>query len=116
MSLVDEGTETVQLYPAVRHTTDRGNIDRQPGADPVTLTGVWIRQLASSESPARGQALLTRYQLVAAEFPGGAWSKVTWNGDDYDVIGEPAYRTGLGDLDHYVVTLQARKPKAAPDG
>jgi len=115
--MLDEGPETVQLYPAVRHTTGRGNIERVPGPDPVELEGVWIfAEDASESSSSQGQRLLTRYRLRSRQFPAGAWSKITWNGDDYDVVGEPKHIPGSPRLEHWLVTLQARTPRPVPDG
>lgn len=114
--MLDDGPETVQLYPAVRHRTDRGNIERVPGSQPVPLEGVWIFPEDSTELPTQGQSLLTRYVLRTRSFPAGAWSKVTWNGDDFDVVGEPRHMPGSPRLEHWLVTLQARTPKAVPNG
>ncbi len=116
MTLLDRGPESVRVFPSIRQRDDRGNWQRVPGPDPVPLEHVWIFPAESVES-ATQQTLLTRFSLLCTEFPGGAWSMVEWNGDEFDVIGDPApVKSPTGRATNTTVVLQARKPKAVRDG
>lgn len=114
MSLLANGPHTVLLFPAVRQVGSRGNVEVTPGPDPVKLERVWMFPATSVAVP--GQRTLTRYELTCTEFPAGAWSRVSWDGWEFDVVGEPAFMPGSERARHWVIQLQARTPKAVPNG
>jgi hypothetical protein len=112
MSLLDDGRDTVTLYPekVVNDVLDNPG-KRVPDLDnPVTLTGR-MQPVSFSETDANGQQVQSRWRFVTRSFPAGAWAKVTWNGRDFDVVAEAARRNGSDVTKHVTVILQARKPE-----
>lgn len=106
MSLLDAGPHTVVVYPQVSTLDPDGNPVLGPGAVPITLVGVTLRPLSASENNELGQGTDTRYQLYARAAPLGPWAAVDWDGQRYDVLGEPARWDGAPGLAHVTAVLR----------
>lgn len=112
MSVVDRGRETVLVYPEVEIIDGRGNVgQRGPSDTPVTLRRCWVRPATAEESAVLGEQILTVYKVLTRTAPAGAWSRVVWDGRDWDVVGEPLRHLGIPALDHVVVFIRARGPQ-----
>jgi len=113
MSLLDDGRDTVTLYPEKIVTDVLDNPGKRvPDLDnPVVLTGR-VQPVSFFETDANGQQVTTRYRFITRSFPAGAWARVTWDGRDFDVVAETARRNGSDVTRHSTILLQARKPEA----
>lgn len=113
MSLIDGGPEVLQVWPERTIRDARGNYVRQPVK---TGPGIAVRgrmQPASSEETATdGQLVSTLWAFIGRVFPAGPWAAVTWDGRDWDVVGEPAVHRGASPrTSHVSVLLRARSPR-----
>lgn len=89
MSLLDSGWETVYVYPQAEYTDDEGNRLYGPATSPVVVPA-HVQPVASTEDTTAGQAVETRYRVIARDAPAGPWSQIEWRGVRYEVVGEPA--------------------------
>lgn len=114
MSLLDDGPDTVTVYPEKIVTDSLGNEGKRvPDLDnPFVLEGVRVQPTSSIELLQDGQRVVTNYSFRVREFPAGAFAKATWDGRDWDVVAEPARRNGSSTTRHVTVSLKARKAKA----
>lgn len=104
------GLVTVLLYPDVEALDGDGNSVRRPGGVAVESVGRWQYLLAAEDSSA-GQELTTRADYFTRTFPAGFAGRVTYDGRDWDVQGEPS-RSGLSAAtSHWKVRLLARSPR-----
>lgn len=109
MSLLDTG-QVVTLYPDVEAADGDGNAVRRPGTVSVECVGRW-QYLVPSEDTSDGQQVRTTATFLTRSFPAGFAGRVTFDGRDWDVIGEPT-RSGLSPLTtHWTVRLSARSPR-----
>lgn len=109
MSLLDSG-QVATLYPDVDGTDGDGNAVRRPGADSVQVVGRW-QYLPSIEDASEGQSLTSQATFLCRSFPAGFAGRVTYDGRDWDVAGEPI-KSGLTSLTtHWKVRLRARSPR-----
>ena len=113
MSLLDDGRDTVTLYPEIVSTDVLGNPGKRvPDLDnPVTVTGR-VQPVSFTETDLNGQQVTTRYRFITRTFLAGAFARATWDGRSWDVIAEPARRNGSDTTRHSTVILQARAPEA----
>lgn len=109
MSLLDRGTEVVEVWPEVEGTDDDGNPVRVPADQPVTLR-MLVQPVSAEESAALGQGVNTVYRAIGRTFPGGAFARVAWGGRDWDVLGEPKRFNSSPRTRHVSVLLVARGP------
>jgi hypothetical protein len=115
MSLLDSGPDQLTVEAEVVRTDARRNRVRVPSGTPVTVQGR-LQPFSSDETAVDGQEVLTLYRFICRSFPGGPWASVAGAGRDWDVVGEPAVRTGSSRVAHTTVTLRARTPRAVPNG
>ena len=109
MSLLD-GREEILVFPQVLTVDADGNPVYAPSPVPLAFLAR-VTALSAVESAALGQGFTTLHRLTARELPVGAWSKVTWRGRDWDVLGEPTVRDqGSPASDHVTVMIRARTP------
>lgn len=113
MSLLDRAPHEVLVYPEVASDDGYGTPIRVPAEEPVLVRG-WMRPVSAEERQALGQQSATTYRLFARDIPGGPWARVSWDGRDFDAVGEPLVHdsAGVTSLDHMTVLLAARAPKA----
>lgn len=108
MSLLDNGPDTITVYPEVESTDARyGNRILGPDDEGVTIRGRW-QPGAAEESATQGQETTTLYRFLCREFPAGPYAKVTFDGSDWDVVGEPKQHRGSAATRHVTVLLKER--------
>lgn len=107
MSLLDNGPDTVTVYAEVEDTDDYGNRVLVPDDSGVTVRGRWQPGVAE-ESAAQGQETNTLYRFLCREFPAGPYALVTFDGSDWDVVGEPKQHRGSWATRHVTVLLKER--------
>ena len=113
MSLLDDGRDSITLYPEIVSTDVLGNPGKRVPdlANPVTVTGR-VQPVIATETDSNGQQVTTRYRFVTRTFLAGAFARANWGGRDWDVVAEPARRNGSDTTRHTTVILQARSPEA----
>lgn len=114
MSLLDSGPGlvTVLLYPDVETVDGDGNEVRRPSLDPVECVGRW-QYLLSTEDQSQGQEVAGDATFFTRSFPSGFGGRVSHDGRDWDVVGDPK-RSGLSAATaHWSVRLRSRSPREA---
>lgn len=113
MSLLDDGRDTVTLYPEIVSVDVLGNPGKRVPdlANPVEVTGR-VQPVLQTETDANGQQVQTRYRFITRTFLAGAFARANWDGRDWDVVAEPARRNGSDTTRHTTVIFQARAPEA----
>ncbi len=106
MSLLD-GPHVVQVYVEVDDVDDDQNPVRVPGDEPVACRGR-MQPAGAEESAAVGVELTTLYRFITRSFPAGASGRVSFDGRDWDVVGEPMRRRDSATTSHDTVLLRAR--------
>jgi hypothetical protein len=109
------GNLEVTLTPETESTDEYGNVGRSASGTPVPVT-CRVQPLTAAESVAIGQQVNTVYRLIAREWPAGAFAGVTWDGRDWDILGEPKRSRGGPATQHVTVLIRARKPEAVSGG
>jgi hypothetical protein len=110
VSLLGSG-QTVLAFPDVIGADADGNPgQRRPGTESVPVVGRWQYE-APAEDTSEGQQVITRAKFLARNWPTGFAGRVTYDGREWDVIGEPT-RSGLSPATrHTVVRLVARSAR-----
>lgn len=112
MSLLDEATDVVLVYGETDSEDGDGNPTRVPASSPTTVRGR-VQPANAEETTQRGFGVGTYYRFIGRTFPDGAWSRVEWDGRDWDVEGEPLWSRGSEATRHVTVMLKARGPRSA---
>lgn len=108
MTLIDQGPETVTVYPAVQSLDEDGNPVLVPGTAGVAVN-CWAQPLTSPQLSSGPADRLSTYKLLARSWPGGPYSLIAWRGRNWDVIGEPTYNSGGGaHMQNSTVVIRAR--------
>lgn len=110
MSLLDNGPDVVTLYADTETTTDGyGNVIVVPDTDGagVSIRGRWQPSTAD-EDASLGQESTTICRFLCREFPSGPWGRVAFDGDNWDVVGEPREHRGSWATRHVTVYLRKR--------
>lgn len=114
MSLLT-GNLSVTVQVEAETTDEYGNVVRSPAGEPVTVP-CRVQPVAADETDALGQQVRTVYRLIAREWPAGAFARVTWDGVEWDVVGEPRRSRGGPATQHVTVLIRARVPEVIPGG
>jgi hypothetical protein len=107
VSLLDLGPDVVTVYPEVESEDEYGNTVMVPSDEGVSVRGRWQPGTAE-ESAAEGQETSTTYRFLCRTFPAGPYARVTFDGSDWDVLGEPKHYRGSTLTGHYTVRLKER--------
>lgn len=110
MSLLDNPTDVILLYPETQTTDGDGNPVRLPGSRPVRVEGR-VQALNPRQFAAADEQQVTIRRFLCRKFPAGRWAKVTWDGRSWDVWGEPVRRGSTPQVAHAEVLLRARDPE-----
>lgn len=100
-------THVAEVYVEAEVTDEYGNKVMRPIDTPVNVPGR-LQPSTAAESEAMGQVKGTMYRYTSRTFPGGAFARVTVDGRDWDVIGQPKHHTGSPRTEHYTTLLKAR--------
>lgn len=109
VSLLDFGPDVITVRPEIETTDFYGNPVRVPGA-PVQVR-CRVQPLSTSDSAAVPNSVGSTYRVIARDLPGGSWSIVTWQGRDWDIIGERQLSNGSGMTRHCKFLITSRVPE-----
>lgn len=108
MSLLDLGPDVVTVYADTVTTTDGyGNKVKGPAASGTDIRGRWQPSTAE-ETAELGQQTTTVYRFLCRDFPAGPWSRATFDGSTWDVVGEPRRHRGSETTRHVTVYFRKR--------
>lgn len=99
MSLLDTGTQLVTIFPQITDTDADGNPRSRPADVGVTVRAS-VQPLSTQvnrEDYRLGQEVRTRYRLRIDRretVPVGPWAAVDWNGELWELNGDPDIHTG----------------------
>lgn len=122
MSILDRGNAEIVVYPEVEVTDEDGNVSRQASPTGVPVQAmVWQYEgeVDTLQPLVVGQQVATIYRVRpvrSADVPVGPWSRVEWDGREWDVDGEPnPHRRGVGTR-RLTFSMRARSPGEVPGG
>lgn len=107
MSLLN-GPEALKVHVEVWGWDDLGNPVLLPTGTPVIVRGQ-VQPVSAEEATHLGQVATTIYRFIGRSFPAGPWSRVEWDGRDWDVHGEPTRSQGSPHTTNVVAYLVARE-------
>jgi hypothetical protein len=114
VSLLDSGWEPVEVYPQREFTDDEGNHLFGPAEHPTPVRA-HVQPVSSTEDTTVGQAVETRYRVIARDAPAGPWSHIVWRGQRYEVVAEPAVWPSPPHLRHTTVIVRRTGwPRSTP--
>lgn len=108
MSLLDQPTDTVTVVPQMVANDAYGT---PVAGTPAAAVKVRCRVQPLVTLDQTGQATYAQYRIVARSFPRGPFSKVTWNGRDWEIVGEPQRHNGSPRTAHVSVDIKALSPE-----
>lgn len=117
MSLLDRGPHSVQVEPRVRTSVDRTNNPTYGYGPPVEVRGLSVQPTSSTGArggrdgaadPEAAPVTLLMKVIGRGPWPGGPYSRVTFEGRRFDQIGEALVRSTGRRTHHFVVTIRAR--------
>ncbi len=109
MSILDNPPHVATVYPVV--PVDDGYGGTQPGdGDPIEVRCIVQPRAADEDAvhDSSGYEVDDVYRMAARRLPAGPWSRVTWRGDDYTVVGEPR-RHGVSRRTRHDVAMIRRR-------
>ena len=108
MSLLDSGPDVITVYPEVETVDEYRNRVLGPDLDnPIEVRGRW-QPSTFEEAATLGQTQDTVYRFIAREFPAGPYGRVDFDGDSWDVVGQPKRHRGSNATRHYTAYLKKR--------
>lgn len=111
--LLDRGRSIVYIYPEEVVTNSRGDLVRIPAETPVPVRVSMSRDRnATAELP--GQVDVKIYRCVARRAPIGAWAKIVFDGEEWDVAAPPSFSAGVSKATEQVsFTIRSRNDVGA---
>lgn len=110
VSLLDNGRETVTVYPEVDVEDADGNKVKGPAADGISIT-CSVQPVRGEKDVVLGQQTAEVYRVRPNRFetvPVGPWAKVAWAGVDWDVELPPLRNNGSDATRHVVFYIKSR--------
>lgn len=106
--LLDRGRITVLVYPEIVVINDRGVPLKMASDTPVEVRCTSMEDRSSNaELPGQVTAKVIRFQARSA--PLGAWARVVFNGEEWDVAIPPRFSPGVSrTTEHVEFTLRSR--------
>lgn len=108
-----KGRHTVSVRPAFTEVTDRGALV-QRWAEPEAFQ-VNVQPVSTAEAEALGLTVATVYRIKywpqehdGKPWAGGPYSRITWNGREYDQQGDPMESSMSATTGHTKVLMTAR--------
>jgi hypothetical protein len=108
VSIVDRGGQDVQFYRETETVDGDGNPVKVPSTTPVVVSGRIQPAIGSVRFP--GDASTVRF--ITRDVPEGSFSRVVFEGRDYDLLGEPQRQRGSSRTAHVTLLLRPRVPEA----
>lgn len=116
VSLLDEGRDTVTIYPMIQTAGPDGEKVWRAAPDdqgvPILASVQPIGNDKPDELAAGGQQVETVYRVRpnrSETVPIGPWAGVEWAGRRWDVVGDPAQHNGSDTTAHTAFRIRARK-------
>lgn len=102
--------QPAKIWKTSTFTDRRGNITKRAVEDgPYDVIAAFLPQ-RSSRAEVPGQQVIEVYtMIVAPDYPDvELWSRVTWNGSDWDMVSPPEYHHGTRHTRHWSIGLRKR--------
>lgn len=113
--LLDRGRETLIVYLEELATDSLGNKVKRPSGVGIEIK-VTSSEDRSSDAELPGQVTNKVMRILARQVPIGSWSRVVFNGEEWDLSGPPRFTPGAtGRLKHIEFTIRSRN-KLQADG
>lgn len=114
--LLDRGRSIILIYPEEEVINARGERVRVPAETPVKVRCSMSRDRnATAELP--GQVDVKIYRCVTRTAPVGAWVKVVFEGEEWDLTAPPSYSEGVSKATRQVsFTIRSRNDVGAREG
>lgn len=110
MSVQRRRGQSATVYPTKYVTDTRGNRTGIPDLDsPISVRAAFIPQRSSrAEVPGQMQINVVR-MIVTHELAGvDLWSRVEWDGKQWDVVQPPAHHHGTRHVRHWSLDIRER--------
>lgn len=106
--LLDRGSETLVVYLEETATDSLGNPVKRPSGTGVTIR-VTSSEDRSSDAELPGQVSNKVIRIMARQVPIGSWSRVVFNGEEWDLASPPRFTPGATKrLKHIEFTIKSR--------
>ncbi|MBT2587946.1 hypothetical protein [Arthrobacter sp. ISL-95] len=113
--LLDRGRESLIVYVEETVTDSFGNVVKRPSGDGVTIRCTSSED-RSSDAELNGQVSNKVVRILARQVPAGSWSRIIYDGEEWDLASPPRMTTGATDrLKHIEFTIRSRN-KLQVDG
>jgi hypothetical protein len=116
MSILDKGTETLEVWPPVEIVDEFGNATRRPGRPgvdtPELVENALVQPVTNDSDMSQGYFLLDVYRVIAREWPWPAKCIVRWDDRFWDVDKNPSRRRYTAATYHSTVIMSARNEEA----
>lgn len=124
MGVLDESNAELVIYPEVEHTDSYGNTSRRATDVGVTVPATLVQHSAdidTNQPNVAGQRTVTAYRVRVTRghehlVPVGPWSRITWDGRDWDVDGEVDRHNRSPATARITFTMRARAPRPVGAG
>ena len=106
--LLDRGRESLIVYVEETATDSLGNLIKRPSGDGIVLR-VTSSEDRSSDAELPGQVSNKVVRIMARQVPAGSWSRVVYNGEEWDLASPPRMTPGVTSrLKHIEFTIRSR--------
>ena len=106
--LLDRGRESMIVYLEETVTDSLGNTLKRPSGEGLTIK-VTSSEDRSSDAELPGQVSNKVVRIMARQVPVGSWSRVVYNGEEWDLASPPRFTPGVTKrLAHIEFTIRSR--------
>ena len=106
--LLDRGREKLIVYVEETATDSLGNTIKRPSGDGIEIS-VTSSEDRSSDAELPGQVSNKVVRIMARQVPIGSWSRVIFNGEEWDLASPPRFTPGATSrLKHVEFTIRSR--------
>lgn len=100
---------SLKVWKQVEVTDKRGNRVKVPDSTSPHEVRGWVIPGRSSRAEVAGQVGIDVITVGVSVLPDvGLWSRVEYDGREWDLVSPPAYHHGSRSTRHYTLTLRAR--------
>lgn len=107
VSLLDSGPDSITVFPTVVVNDDDGN-PALTSSDTGVIVLARVQPSSTVAFTTDGQLNLTIYTVIARYLPDCEFSKVEFDGDTYDVLGDVLKYRGSARTQHMTFQMQLR--------
>ena len=113
--LLDRGQAFLEIYPEVTVVNARGDSVKMPSATPVKVRASLSRDRnASAELP--GQVDIKIMRVITRDAPAGAWARIVYDGEEWDLASPPHYGVGVSKATRSVTFTMRSRNDVIHDG